>query len=127
MDALSSEGWFGTLANSLEELLGTQGAQAVLSRALADARRTWPQLSAVTFNTNGFELSTFYSRYPSPNGGGCSLEGAVALQGLADSLHLLLECLLGRRLAAELVSWRDQFPSLDREGPTAEQASDGCA
>lgn len=51
-DAPSADGWFSGLAESLEELLGAQGAQAVLSRALEDARRTWPQLSRASIGQN---------------------------------------------------------------------------
>ncbi len=103
-DVQKADSWFSALAESLEELLGSLGAQAVLSRALEDARRRWPQLSHVSLRPKGFELSLFFSSYRVPNGEDCSTEGIVALQGLVECLQLLLECLLGRQMAAELMA-----------------------
>ncbi len=126
-DAPSADGWFSGLAESLEELLGAQGAQAVLSRALEDARRTWPQLSRVTLGSGGFDFSVFHSAYPAPRGKGFSLESATALQGLVDSLNLLLECLLGRQLASELMAWQGRSSSTDQEDGRDELPFSGCA
>ncbi len=127
-DALSADGWFASLTESLEELLGARGAQAVLSRALEDARRSWPQLRRVALKSGGLDLSLLCSTYPSPQGEGFSLEAAVALQGLVDSIQLLLECLLGRQLASELMAWQNPVSQGDQVDQQGEEQSFGdCA
>ncbi len=126
-DALSVDGWFASLTESLQELLGAQGAQAILSRALEDARRSWPQLRWVSMKSGGLDLSSLYSNYPSPHGNGYSLEGAVALRGLVDSLHLLLECLLGQQLTSDLMAWRDPALEEDQDDQQGGQPYDDCA
>ncbi len=125
-DASSVDGWFAGLTQSLEELLGAQGAQSVLARALEDARRTWPQLSRVVFKHGGLDLSPLCSSYPSPLGDGCSLEASVALRGLVDSLKILLECLLGWELTAGLVAWEGGSPE-DSDEREEDSPFSGCA
>ncbi|MHB0868868.1 MAG: hypothetical protein ACYC66_07130 [Chloroflexota bacterium] len=123
-DARLAESWFTALADSLEELLGSLGSQAILSRALEDARRRWPPLTQVVLKPHGLDLSRLYSNYPGSQGQACSHEAAVALQGLVDSLRFLLEVLLGRQIAAELMPCRDGGHG---EADCQEDRKSGCA
>lgn len=107
VDFQSADAWFAALAERLEKLLGAQGAEAVLCRALLDARRRCPELNAVVSRTGGLDLSGLY---PLPCDWGTEdLFVGESLSVLAESLCTLLTSLLGEDLTSQLMSSPDDI------------------
>lgn len=112
-NAGSIDDWLSAITVRLQELLGNDGTQAVLCKALADARRICPELSVVAIKQNGLDLSALY---PEPS----SVDAESALEReplsvLGECLQQLLLNLLGEELTSQI------FPSADMGG--AEQAA----
>lgn len=100
-NARSVEAWLSVLTERLQELLGSQGAHAVLCKALVDARRQRPELSAVIPKQDGFDLSAFCSDSNDESAGNAL--GGEPLSVLAESLCLLLINLLGDELTSQII------------------------
>lgn len=104
----SVEDWLSTVTERLQELMGAEGAQAVLSKALADAKKSCPSLYAVVLNQDGLDLSalsTSSSRESTQRG-----SQRDALNALIRSLYQLLTNLLGEQLTSQIA------PSIAIEG-----------
>lgn len=106
-DIMSVERWFAAVSRGLEDMIGPLGAQAILARALNDARQRWPLLELVRVECWKYTFSDFHTHRGEDSLDGASLEQLAALKGLGDSLKILLDCLLGTTLTAHLMSSPD--------------------